>query len=434
VDEIDGTASVRRGDAVDFHALRPNDPIHLGDTVQTGKRSKSFLKFEDGTIASLGEFSEVYVYDFEQLGRTQYFNAEVTAGVIRFRKGLPETSPPSGFTVSTPSAVINVEADGNETDFVVQVFNEKQTSVTVIRGRIRVRNASDELSVERAVRACQRADIDAEKSPSPAIGVSSETLKESIAETTIPGKLPEEVPACRTSYQVPIPETLPDEAPEEGVDVCVPPAIGMGWIDVPACTGCVVWDGESCIPCEWAGMECVRGRCVRKDCAQCTAWDGRRCRPCRDVGMECRHGRCVPPTCGPCRVWTGRRCVACRDLGLMCEAGECVRKSCSRCQIQRGSRCVPCGELGLTCRDGRCVRPYCPNCTIWNGRRCVSCTELGKVCLSGRCVRKQCPGCTVWNGTRCVPCHEYGMVCEGGKCVHRPCGPCEVRTGGRCVS
>lgn len=431
---VQGSRSIRTAGDAEFRTLDSDSPVALTDTVQTGSSGKVLIRLSHGGYASLGEFSEWYAYDFEQKEAARYFGADVARGAVRFIEHLPQTTPASAFTITTPTAMIGVEATGEQADFVVTVYSEKQTTVTVIRGRVRVKNLLEEIPDARIVESCQQVDVDAGKPPSKVILTSSKHLRELVAFTTIPGTLPEDVPNCRPRYSIPPDIFDYGELPVQGVDVFYTPSLLTPWCAIPTCGDWEVWNGDRCVPCEWVGMTRWGRRCVRTDCPRCTVWDGTRCVSCEEFGMECHHGRCRPPRCGPCTVWNGRRCVTCSELGLACVDGQCVPKDCGPCKELRGNRCVSCAELGLICRNGRCTRATCPSCSIWDGRRCVRCEEYGLVCVGGRCVSVDCAPCTVRRGNRCVSCSEVGMVCEGGRCVYRPCGPCQVRRGGNCVS
>ncbi|MBI5249394.1 MAG: FecR domain-containing protein, partial [Desulfomonile tiedjei] len=430
---LEGNVYLRHANETEFRTLATGNPASLTDTYQTDKNSKLWLKFNDDSHNSMGQLSEIYYYDFEKSGPASFFGADMSGGTIRFIKKLPKTSPASAYILTTPTAIIQVEPTDRPADFVISVYNPKQTTVTVVWGRVRVKNVLEELKTERVLTSCQSVDIDEGKEPSRPIVVSSDTLKELIDQTTIPRTLPVDVPRCEESYVSQPPSLNLGAPPDVGVDIYYPPQIVPE--PVRPCGPCEVWDGDDCVPCRWIGMDCIGGRCVRRDCPKCTVWDGSRCITCREIGRECAHGRCVPAGCRDCTIWDGRRCVPCREFGMACEGGRCVRKPCGNCQVLHKNRCVSCGELGLVCEGGRCVRKECTGCSIWNGHRCVPCEEFGKVCVGGRCVsRRDCDSCTFWDGKRCVSCAEMGMTCIGGRCAHRPCGPCQVKHGADCVS
>ncbi len=169
----EGNAFVRHGDAAEFTPVSTGDPANLTDTFQTDKNSKLWLKFNDSSHNSLGQLSEIYYFDYEQSGAASYFGADMTQGIIRFIKQLPSTAPASSYTITTPTAVINVESTDRPADFVVNVYNPKQTTVTVIWGRVRVKNVLEELKTERILTSCQRVDVDEGKDPSKITTVST---------------------------------------------------------------------------------------------------------------------------------------------------------------------------------------------------------------------------------------------------------------------
>ncbi len=357
VESTEGVNWVRRIDGKEFKRLERSDQISLNDTIKTEKSSKVWIKLKDGSDHSLGEFSELYVYDFDVQDKSTFYGADVSEGIVRFRKRLEKTDPPSSYTISTPTAMISVLPEDRTADFVVNVYSRKKTSVTVIWGKVSVKNLRDDLPGERIVEACRKVDVEEDKPPTRPVGVSSKTLSQLISRTTIRGTLPEEIPQCAEGY-------------------------------VP-----------------------------RSRCRDCELWDGERCVGCEELGLWCEHGRCIPQECGDCKILWGNRCVPCRELGLVCLGGECVSRTCPGCSVWDGRRCVPCRSLGMECIDGRCGRGACPPCTSWNGLRCVPCAEMGLMCVGGRCIFRPCGPCETRRGDRCVSCGELGLVCMDGRCV-----------------
>lgn len=369
VNAVEGEARVNAAGQTEFKSVKAGDRISLNDSIQTDQSSKIHIKLDDDSHNSLGELSEINIYDFERQNAAQYYGADVTSGLIRFVKKLAETNPLSSYTVTTPTAIINVES-GDKADFVVRVFSQKRTTVTVIWGKVRVKNVSEDLATERMVGSCRRVDVEENKIPSQVMGVSSRTLKDLITRTTIPGTLSEDVPSC----------------------------------------------GESFV--------------IRKECPRRHIWDGERCVPCREFGLIYEDGKCVPPDCGDCRLLWGWRCVACRELGMVCLGGQCVQRACPPCSIWNGRRCVPCEEFGRVCVAGRCVpQRDCPPCSVWNGWRCVPCAQLGRVCIDGRCLFRPCGLCEVRRGEACVPCNALGLNCEMGRCVQPVVAPAHREPG-----
>lgn len=358
VGAFEGNASLRRASENDFQKITRNEILKLSDMIQTDAGSKLYLKFSESSHASMGEDSEIYIFDSSTDQQATFFGSDVSAGSVRFIKKLKETKPPSSYTVTTPTAIINVDPADKPSDFVVTVHGPKRTTVTVIRGQVRVKSLQENLALERLVDSCKSVYVEEGKEPSRPVGVSSARLRELISTTTILNTLSEEVPEC------------------EGRHVFKP------------------------------------------ECARCASWDGNRCVPCEELGLACVKGRCVQLDCGPCKVQWEDRCVPCKELGLVCDKGRCVRKGCPPCRIWDGRRCVKCEDLGRVCVDGRCVRPIeCPPCSFWNGKRCVGCVELGMICIGGRCAFRPCGPCEIRRGGVCVPCGEAGLRCVAGRCV-----------------
>lgn len=358
VSASEGIALLRRASESEFKKVTENEILKLADTLQTDSNSKLYLKFSDSSHASLGENSELYIFDFARDKTATFFGADVSSGSTRFIKKLQDTNPGSSYTITTPTAMINVDPSDRLTDFVVIVHSTRKTTITVVRGQVRVKNISENLTLERLVDSCRMINVEEGKDPSRVSTVSTARLKELIDITTIPNTLTEDVPECDKRYV------------------------------------------------------------YRSECQRCTIWDGTQCVPCADCGLICLKGRCVNLDCGPCKIQWDGRCVPCRELGLICDRGRCVRKNCPPCRMWDGRRCVLCEDFGRVCIDGRCVRPLdCPQCSFWNGRRCVGCAELGMLCINGRCVFRPCGPCEVRRGNGCATCAELGMRCEGGRCV-----------------
>ena len=372
VGAVEGDALLRRSGQPDFMKAQPNENVRLYDALQTERASKLYLRFDESSHASLAENSEFYIFDAETDKDATFFGGDVSAGSIRFIKKLRDTRPVSSYTITTPTAMINIDPSDKPTDFVVTTHNQRRTTITVIRGRARVKNIAEDVRTERIVDSCRSVSVEEGREPSRPVAVSNVRLRELIEMTTIPNTLTMDAPECEGKYVL-----------------------------KPDCPRCSIWDGSACLPCEDAGLVCVKGKCVNLDC-------------------------------GPCKVQWGDRCVPCRELGMVCENGRCVRKFCPPFRIWDGRRCVRCEELGRICIDGRCVRPLeCPPCSLWNGRRCVGCAELGMMCIGGRCVARPCGPCEERRGASCVSCAEQGLPCDGLRCIRaiplekpgRPDGP-----------
>ena len=196
VGELQGEAHCLKSGDTEEKTINKGDPVELEAKISTKVDSKIWLKLDDESHNSLGEKSIVYINDFGSDGDSTYYHGHAEKGAVRYIKKLEVTDPPSSYVVTTPTALIVVEPTERAADFVVRAPNEFQTEVTVIWGKVTVKNILEEITKERTIRSCQRVYVDAGKKPSPKYWVSSETLRDMIELTTIPGTLPDDVPDC----------------------------------------------------------------------------------------------------------------------------------------------------------------------------------------------------------------------------------------------
>lgn len=63
VGAIEGNASLRRANENDFKKVVINEIVKLSDMMQTDAGSKLYLKFSESSHASMGEDSEMYIFD-----------------------------------------------------------------------------------------------------------------------------------------------------------------------------------------------------------------------------------------------------------------------------------------------------------------------------------------------------------------------------------
>lgn len=361
VGAIQGTATMRHGGESEFRKINENHELKLADTFITAADSRLYLKFTESSHLSLAGDSEIYIFDSSTERTASHFGADLSSGAARFIKKLENTIPASSYTITTATALISLDPSDRPSDFVVTVHNSGRTSVTVLRGKVRVKNVIGNLSLERTAESCEMVDVGQGKEPSRVIRVSTAHLKELVEMTTVPNTLIEDVGDCDNRYS------------------------------------------------------------YKAECPRCTIWEGVRCVSCDDLGLICIKGKCSTLNCGPCKISWEDRCIQCRDIGMVCEKGRCVRKSCPTCRAWDGRKCVKCEDVGRTCVDGRCVRPSeCPPCSFWNGRRCVECSGSGMLCIGDRCVFRACEECQIRKGTECVPCSALGMRCEAGRCIKEP--------------
>lgn len=458
VRRIQGTVLMRHAGEGSFRPIREHTPILLEDSVASDQASKSWCVVSSGPPgapdeghASLGENSVLYFAGFDQKKTFSVFSGDQGQGLIRFIKMLPQTTPPSSFTITTPTAVIEVLSSDRPADFVVEVVNENVTTVYGIWGTVKVRNISDQFTKERIVRSCQKVDVERYKEPSPVMGVSPEKLKELIKRTTIPGTLPEDVPSCKPevteeSYEEPL---YTEEVPILGCP-CPPGEELVGDL----CRRCP--NGKMYYP---SSCSCVP-RC--RDDSNC-----RRCERCSD-------GKCVPIVCPPGESldYSTCRCRKRCPETIYCKAGYWFNPETCRCERRCDIKECPQGQW-FDKERCRCVqtiedcRRTCPPGRILNPKTCTCERKCQKTCspqewlnydtcqCEPKC-RRSCPEGQRLNRETCT-CergHECNLTCQPGqrldrekcRCVTEPiikkegctsdseCGPGSACRNGRCVT
>ncbi len=175
---------VRHAGTADFVPARRGEAVYLQDTVATDTSEESKIWWKGSSSvqadASLGSYSSLSFLGFERDRRATHFAGQVGQGVVRFVKRLPRSNPPSSFAIFTPSALVAVIPTDRAADYVVEVFEDLHTQVTVIWGEVIVKNVSDAIPEQRHLRSCQTVTVAQNQPPSAVMGVSTETLEELI--------------------------------------------------------------------------------------------------------------------------------------------------------------------------------------------------------------------------------------------------------------
>jgi len=142
-------ASVHGAVAGRVRQLSVPDPVFHDESIDTAPDAASRLRFQDGTVLSIGPSSRVtldeFVYDPDPSRQRLAIN--MTRGVLRFATG---RLAKNAYVIVTPTAVIGVRG----TVFTVTVDRDGGTTVTVEEGRIRATNpagAGLEIGVEASV-------------------------------------------------------------------------------------------------------------------------------------------------------------------------------------------------------------------------------------------------------------------------------------------
>lgn len=482
VGAIEGDAKVQRAGEAQFKKIEVNSKLYLLDFVATGKKSKLWWKGTfnayspsedwkpgpDVTHGSLGADSVFGFLQFERVGASYRFVGQIRKGSVRFIKSLPPTSPPSTFTISTHTAWIEVLPSDRAADFVVQSQNESLTTVTVLWGKVRVRNASPEIKESRILTSCQEVDVEKGREPGEIKWVSTDTMKELVKRTTIPKTLPEDVPSCErlkteqvtdltvvylpppgvALFPVPVPIPVPGDKeeccpPGQTYDprtrkcVCPcpegqpPPSTALGAngpttgpcnpcrsgarfnpqtcsCECPCPEGQYIMPGAGCVP------QCPEGFYVDYTVSNAPPY---RC-------PICRQGTPPPPPPPPTSCRSQDQCGPCE----VCVEGSCIPRTCDRGHFlnRQTCQCEPATNgLPPTCSEStQC--PPCQRCVDGSCRAAMICGGEHRLNLS-TCQCEPLNGVVQTTGSTGQPtgcqnnsdCPE-GQACRKGKCVKKP--------------
>ena len=496
VGAVQGDGQVQRAGEAKFKRIGLKSPLYLMDFVATDRNSKLWWRgtfnayspsdkwqpSPDVTHGSLGAESVFGFKQFERAGASYRFVGYVQKGSVRFIKTLPNTNPPSTFIIGTHTAWIEVLQSDRAADFIVESKNESLTTVTVLWGKVRVRNVSPEIKESRILTSCQEVDVERNQEPGDIKWVSTDTMKELVKRTTIPKTLPEDVPSCERLKTevildltevylpppgvalypaiVPVPVPVPgDKAeccppgktydPRTGQCVCPCPEGERPPVTVLGTNGSTGNGPIGPGPCE----SCRRGATFNQQTCSCEC-------PCPQGFLLPGQG-CVPQCpAGYSEAYDASnsppyRCLYCVPTGIVTDPippplRQCQnREQCDRCESCIDGTCVPitCGaglyldRVSCACVPAtnnistRCaeIEPQCPACQrCVNGQcqRVVTCPDEQRLnqstcqCepLNGTVNGSVQPRATSEEPTGCrnnSDCGE-GEVCRQGKCVKKP--------------
>jgi hypothetical protein len=494
VGAVQRDAKVQRAGEAKFKKIGVKSPLYIMDFVSTGRNSKLWWKGTfnaysvsnrwkpgpDVTHGSLGADSVFGFKQFTRAGASYRFVGYVQKGTVRFIKTLPNTDPPSKFIIGTHTAWIEVLYSDRAADFIVESKNLSLTTVTVLWGKVRVRNISPQTKESRVLTSCQEVDVERNQEPGDIKWVSTDTMKQLVKRTTIPRTLPEDVPSCerlktevlldRTAVFLPPPGvalfppvvTVPVPVPPGKKECCRPgqmydPRTGkcrcpcpegqlppvtvldnngsVADLAVAPCGSCrngARFNPETCsceCPCPQGfllpGQGCVP-RCPEgySEVYDASSSPPYRCRYCVQTGVG---NEPLPPPLKQCQ--NQEQCDRCEN----CILGTCVSKVCKDgFYLDRGScECLPVKNgQPIACSDNA----QCPS-SCWT-------------CLHGQCIPRitSCPEqqrlnpdtcqCEPENGSSQPPtapttppapgscqrdsdCPD-GQVCRQGKCEKKP--------------
>ncbi len=212
---VEGSSKVLHPGKPQEEDLKKQDPVALEDRVRTLPQSRAYVVLHDKSSFSLAQESIVFLNDFGVEQKATYFHGHVAKGLVRLVKKLRVTKPSSSYVITTPTALIAVEPTDEEADFLVEVLSELQTNLTVLHGKVRLKNIVEEIPGERMLEAGQTALVVAGKEPSSVFQSTKEGMEGLVQSSTIPGTLPTDnipevtPPSPEPGPQPPAPQPIP---------------------------------------------------------------------------------------------------------------------------------------------------------------------------------------------------------------------------------
>jgi hypothetical protein len=437
VGAVQGDTKVQRAGEAKFKKIAVKAPLYVMDFLATGKNSKLWWhgtfnafspseKWKPGPDVTEGSLAADSVFGFKQFtraGASYRFVGYVQKGTVRFIKTLPNTNPPSTFTIGTHTAWIEVLYSDRAADFIVESKNESLTTVTVLWGKVRVRNISPQTKESRVLTSCQEVDVERDQEPGDIKWVSTDTMKELVKRTTIPRTLPDDVPSCErlktevilevTDVFLPPPGValfpvvpVPVRVPPGKKDCCPPgqmydPRTGKCRCPCPegelppvtvldnngsfldqalapcgSCRNGATFNPETCsceCPCPQGFLlpgrgcvpQCPEGYSETYDASSSPPY---RCRYCvqTEVGTEP-----LPPPLRQCQ--DDAQCDHCEG----CIDGTCVPRVCKTgFYLDRGTcQCLPIADGKMSCTDTEGSCPQCQRCVNGTCQRVILCQE-----------------------------------------------------------
>ena len=488
VGAVQRDTKVQRAGEAKFKKIGVKSPLYIMDFVSTGRNSKLWWqgtfnvyttsdKWKPGPDVTHGSLTADSVFGFKQFeraGASYRFVGYVQKGAVRFIKTLPNTNPPSTFAIGTQTAWIEVLYSDRAADFIVESKNESITTVTVLWGKVRVRNISPETKESRILTSCQEVDVEKDQEPGDIKWVSTDTMKELVKRTTIPRTLPEDVPSC---------QRLKTEVLLDQTEVYLPPPGVALFPVVPVPVPVPPGKKECCPPGQMYDPRTGKCRCPCPEGElppvavldnNGSAVDGlaRPCGSCRNGATfnsetcscecPCPQGFLLPgqgcvPQCpeGYSETYDASssppyRCRYCVQTGVgneplppplkQCQNGE----PCDRCEACVLGTCVP-----KACDFGLYLDPLSCECRPVKNGQPIACSDNAQcpsscwTCLHGQCIPRitSCPEqqrlnpstcqCEPENGSSQPPsttCRDLydcpdGYNCTQGNCVPAPTVP-----------
>ncbi len=237
VGAIEGQAEVSGDVGQEIKNLQAGSAVNPGDAVSTEEKTRLLLRWDTGLMGSLGEFSSILLLPGDVGGPAT--DIQMAEGILRMVVDRPGVSRPAPYSVTTAVASIQPESYDQPVDFIVESYDPGSTVVTVVTGRVRVKNLTVTGSREQIVSSCQNVYIERGKDKPDTLSVSSEDLQRLAGASTINGTIVANFDTCGAAASTlpPPPTEAPMAPPPSRYAVPpeeeMPPSYGYAYPSMP---------------------------------------------------------------------------------------------------------------------------------------------------------------------------------------------------------
>ena len=247
VGALEGDAEVSGDTGQEIQKLASGSAVNPGDAVFTEEKGKLLLRWDSGLMGSLGEFSSILLLPEDVGGPAT--NIQMTDGIFRLSVDPRSGGRPTPYSVTTAVASIQPESYDQPVDFIVESYDPNSTVITVVAGRVKVRNLTVSPAQEQIVSSCQNVYIEEGKGKPEPLSVSPEDLKRLADASTISGTIAANFDACGAAVSTlpPPPAEAPMAPPPR---YAAPPEEGMYGYAYPSMPDYYVedWDVDDIYP------------------------------------------------------------------------------------------------------------------------------------------------------------------------------------------
>jgi uncharacterized protein YjbI with pentapeptide repeats len=234
VEAIDGQAQVSPDTGEELTKVDVGSALKPGDAVTTEQNSKLLLRWDSGLRASLGEFSSILLLPEDAGGPAT--DIQMTDGILRLSIDPRSGGRPLPFSVTTAVESIEPLSYDEPVDFIVESYEPNSTVITVVAGRVKIRNLAVTPPQEQIVSSCQNVYLEEGQDRPELLSVPPEDLQRLANASTIAGTIAANFDACGAVSTGPPPppaETPPPPRYAAPPEEEMPPSYGYAYPSMP---------------------------------------------------------------------------------------------------------------------------------------------------------------------------------------------------------